>query len=254
MISPIEINQTLCNEFNEHGHVKIKNLINKEDISILEKEIDKLIRSLEDSNNLSKFKRNDFGKGFLEVTNLWTKSNRIKKLVHSRQLAEISAKLLNVNGVRLHYDCILYKSAKSGPTPWHQDQVAWPLDTDKTITLWIPINNLSEKLGSLNFLTSSHKYGELSLRKALRQRSKEFNYGSLEVGDVTFHSGWTFHSANPNHLDTTRKAFAIIYYADGAKLTKMDRSDEKDDFYQFFPNVKVGELANSHLNPLLYSS
>ena len=32
----------------------------------------------------------------------------------------------------------------------------------------------------------------------------------FEMGEVSFHSGWTCHRAGPNHTDTTRAAFTII--------------------------------------------
>jgi hypothetical protein len=34
---------------------------------------------------------------------------------------------------------------------------------------------------------------------------------SMLAGDVTFHGGWTFHDAPPNHADTPRIALAISF-------------------------------------------
>ncbi|MCM3399745.1 phytanoyl-CoA dioxygenase family protein [Oceanobacillus profundus] len=241
---------SLSHEFNENGHIFIKGLVDKQEIKHLEKEIELVLQDLSQK-ELSDSERDDFSKGFLEVTNLWTRSETIRNFVHSPLLAEVAAKLLGVDGVRLHYDCILFKKPKSNSTPWHQDQVAWPLDTDNTITLWLPLNKISEKLGSLKFINGSQKFGEISLRKAIREGLKEINYGCLEIGDVTFHKGWTLHSADSNTFHETRKAFAIVYYADGARLTK-PKQNIKQDFYKFFPGIEIGGYANSNLNPLLY--
>ena len=31
-----------------------------------------------------------------------------------------------------------------GFTPWHQDQFYWPLDTDRTITMWMPLVDVTD--------------------------------------------------------------------------------------------------------------
>jgi hypothetical protein len=35
--------------------------------------------------------------------------------------------------------------------------------------------------------------------------------GPFELGEVSFHSGWTFHRANGNASETAREVFTIIY-------------------------------------------
>ena len=55
------------------------------------------------------------------------------------RFAEVAARLLGVEGVRLYHDQGLFKEPGGGPTPWHQDGYYWPLDTERTITLWMPL-------------------------------------------------------------------------------------------------------------------
>ncbi|SDN48552.1 Phytanoyl-CoA dioxygenase (PhyH) [Fictibacillus solisalsi] len=236
--------------FQLNGHRLIRMLVEQEAIQQLRFEIHDVINALEED-YLSQYERDDFGKNFLEVTNLWTYSSYIRKFVTSKPLANIAARLLGVPAVRLHYDCIFFKEANGNATPWHQDQISWPLDTNKTITAWIPLHDMPSSVGSLNFMSGSHVNQETKIRKAIRQGFKEINYGALQVGDVTFHNGWTFHSANANVLSHRREAFAITYYEDGAKIIQLPPDRYHPSFYKFFPEVEVGSRAISKLNPLL---
>ena len=63
------------------------------------------------------------------------------------RFAGVAAALLGVDGVRLYHDQALFKEPGGGPTPWHQDQVYWPLATDRTITMWMPLVDLPDASG-----------------------------------------------------------------------------------------------------------
>ncbi len=69
----------------------------------------------------------------------------------SRRLAKVAADLLGVENVRIYHDQALFKEPGGGPTPWHQDQYYWPIDTDKTITMWMPLVDIDVRYGHDNF-------------------------------------------------------------------------------------------------------
>jgi ectoine hydroxylase-related dioxygenase (phytanoyl-CoA dioxygenase family) len=94
--------------------------------------------------------RDTYGKAFLQLFNLWREDERIKALVFSRRIAKIAADLMQVEGVRLYHDQALYKEAGGGITPWHADQYYWPLQTDKTVTAWIPLQATPLEMGPLS--------------------------------------------------------------------------------------------------------
>src|SRR6267142_3124064 len=95
--------------------------------------------------------RTIYGKAFLQIMNLWTNSQEIKEFVFGKRLARIAAQLIGATGVRLYHDQALYKEAGGGITPWHADQYYWPLETDKTITAWIPLQETPLEMGPLEF-------------------------------------------------------------------------------------------------------
>src|SRR5436189_133361 len=83
---------------------------------------------------------------FLQVMNLWEVDESVKKFTLAKRFAKIAADLLGVENVRLYHDQALYKEPGGGFTPWHQDQYYWPLSTTNTVTMWMPLIDITEDL------------------------------------------------------------------------------------------------------------
>ena len=63
---------------------------------------------------------------------------------------------LGVEGVRLYHDQGLVKEPGGGDTPWHQDRYYWPLDTERTVTLWMPLVDVPAEIGTMTFARGTH--------------------------------------------------------------------------------------------------
>jgi ectoine hydroxylase-related dioxygenase (phytanoyl-CoA dioxygenase family) len=208
--------------------------------------------------------RDTYGKAFLQVMNLWVHDAAVRRYVLARRFGRIAAQLMGVKAVRLYHDQALYKEAGGGHTPWHQDQYYWPLDTNHTVTMWMPLVNVSIEMGALTFASGSHKQGfqghmaisdESHDRYAdlVKLRGYPVVNAAMQAGDATFHSGWTLHSAPGNASQTDREVMTVIYFADGVKALEPDNPNRADDLAGWLPGVRPGELAASELNPLVYS-
>jgi ectoine hydroxylase-related dioxygenase (phytanoyl-CoA dioxygenase family) len=206
----------------------------------------------------------DYGKMFMQVTNVWRKSEAVKRFVLAQRFAKIAADLMGVNGVRLYHDQALIKEPGGKPTPWHQDFYYWALDTEHTITMWMPLVDVTREMGSMSFVKGSHRgkaFKELPIsetsqtyfEKVIRDQNSQVCSYSLKAGDATFHSGRTLHSAHANSSSNRREVMTIIYYADGTRIMEPDNQHRKVDMEVFHPGQKPGDLAASELNPLLYS-
>ncbi len=208
--------------------------------------------------------RDTYGKAFIQIGNLWQESDALRRFVFASRFARIAAELLGVEAVRLYHDQALYKEAHGGFTPWHQDEHYWPLETDRTITLWMPLVDVTESMGTMNFASGSHPLGYLgdmpisdSSEKAwsslIRERGYEVvNHGAMKAGDATFHTGWTLHGAPGNDSDHMREVITIIYFADGARVIEPDNTGREKDLANWLPGCKPGDLAASPLNPVLW--
>ncbi|HTY39087.1 MAG TPA: phytanoyl-CoA dioxygenase family protein [Bacteroidota bacterium] len=206
----------------------------------------------------------DYGKMFRQVTNVWRKDEAARRFVFARRFAQIAADLMGVDGVRLYHDQALIKEPGGKPTPWHQDFYYWPLDTEHTITMWMPLVDVSREMGSMSFVRGSHTeraYKQLPIsdtsqsyfEQVIREQDGVICSYALKAGDATFHAGRTLHSAHANSSSARREVMTIIYYADGTRILEPDNQHRKVDMEVFHPGQRPGELAASELNPLLYS-
>src|SRR6201991_605430 len=145
-------------EFSEKGHTLVKNILSAEEISVYRPVIvDAAIRYNTERRKMED--RDTYGKAFLQIMNLWRSDESVKQFVLSKRLAKIAADLMGVENVRIYHDQALFKEPGGGPTPWHQDQYYWPLDTTDTVTLWMPLVDITVDMGMLTFASGSHRQG-----------------------------------------------------------------------------------------------
>ena len=208
--------------------------------------------------------RDTYGKAFLKGMNLWAADAGVRGFVLARRFAKIAADLLGVDGVRVYHDQALLKEPGGGMTPWHQDQHYWPLDTDKTITMWMPLVDIAPDMGTMRFASGSHReryLGDIPIGDESERtfdefiRSRGFSVAatpSMQAGDATFHYGWTLHGAAANSTDRTREAMTIIWFADGTRVSNPDNVNRRRDMERWLPGAAPGDVAATDLNPLAF--
>ena len=248
--------------YRRDGHVLIRGLLNAEEVAACRAAIlnavDKLnqeVRPLEE--------RDTYGKAFLQIMNLWVRDEAVKPMVLSKRLGSVAAQLMNVDQARLYHDQALFKEPGGGPTPWHQDQHYWPLDTNNTITMWMPLVDANTSMGTMRFASGSHAEGYLGDMPISDESEAMFeNFvaekgykivesGAMKAGDATFHSGWTLHGAQGNSSQQMREVMTVIYFPDGTKIGAIDNDNRKADLDTWLPGLATGDLAASPLNPVV---
>jgi ectoine hydroxylase-related dioxygenase (phytanoyl-CoA dioxygenase family) len=249
-------------EFQQKGHTLVKGVLSKEEIEYYRPAIvaaadryNTETRKLQD--------RDTYGKAFLQIMNLWRNDAGARKFVLAKRMAKIAADLMGVENVRLYHDQALFKEAGGGPTPWHQDQYYWPIDTNNTITMWMPLVDIDIEMGMLTFASGSYKNGsifnyEISDESdgAFDNYVKDHNFPvsrakTMNAGDATWHRGFTIHHANGNDSDKMREVMTVIYLADGAKVSPYKNEWQKSDHMKWLMSKPIGELIDSELNPKL---
>lgn len=248
--------------YQKHRYIKLKQVLDKETLQYFNTVISEKVDELNDQKT-PLTERTTYGKAFLQLFNLWEQDERIKSLVFSKRLAKIASDLMQVDGVRLYHDQALFKEAGGGITPWHADQYYWPLETDKTITAWIPLQETPLEMGPLEFSAGSHQIvdgrelaisdeSETMIQKRLRVTDFDHVIEPFDAGEISFHSGWIFHRAGANQTKETRKVVTIIYMDKNMKLKEPTNAGQQNDWDSWCPGAKVGEVINSPLNPILF--
>lgn len=258
----IKISEEDINEFREHGHTLTRGLLSKREVQAYHE----VIRNAAEKYNTERRKMEDrdtYGKAFLQVMNLWRNDEAVKKFVMSKRFAKVAAGLLGVKNVRIYHDQALYKEPGGGPTPWHQDQYYWPIDTTNTITMWMPLVDITIDMGMLTFASGSHKNGSVFDYEISDESEEEFDKyvkdnkfeisraTTMKAGDATWHNGFTIHSAPGNNSNKMREVITIIYLAENAKITAPKNKWQENDLKTWLLNKPVGSAADSELNPLV---
>jgi ectoine hydroxylase-related dioxygenase (phytanoyl-CoA dioxygenase family) len=248
--------------YQENGYIKLKHVLSADILNHSRRVISERVAELS-ADALPLEQRTTYGRAFLQITNLWTKSNEVKEFVFGKRLARIATELMGATGVRMYHDQALYKEAGGGITPWHADQYYWPVSNDRTITAWIPLQDTPNEMGPLAFCEKSHRFqmgrdleisdqSEITLKDALQAFRTEDS--GFELGDVSFHAGWTFHRAGPNTTDRPREVMTVIYMDEDMRLVAPRNKHQALDTESFCAGVQLGEIIDSPLTPVLYSA
>ena len=197
--------------------------------------------------------------------NLWTKSDLVRDFVFRKRLARIATELLGTRGIRLYHDQALYKEAGGGYTPWHVDQVYWPLSNENTITAWVPLHAVPLENGPLSFAIGSQRISfgrdleitdesERKIDEHLKLSDLPVDESAYDLGEVSFHYGYTFHRAGPNKRSYPREVMAIIYMDSDMQLAQPKNRAQHNDWDAWLPGAAVGQPIVTPLNPLLYEA
>ncbi|MGY8901130.1 MAG: phytanoyl-CoA dioxygenase family protein [Flavobacteriales bacterium] len=150
-------------------------------------------------------------------------SNKWLEFATHPDLMAIASQLIG-DDIILWGTTIFGKPAKSGKeTPWHQDGDYYPIAPLETMTLWIPLDDVTPDNGPMRFIPGSHKGHELFSHSKKEGKDMTINlvcddnhYDEataedliLKAGQVSFHDVYLIHGSGANHTDNRRAAFVV---------------------------------------------
>ena len=262
--TPFEPTPQQIEQFRVDGYLKLKDFFSPELLAFF----DPLVTTtLEEHNPLKDVpleERDTYKKAFIQVGNIWEHNDTVRLLSHSVRAASAATRLLGVSGVRMYHDQALYKEASGGFTPWHVDQYYWPLDTPHTVTIWIPFTAVPLDMGPLSFGKGSHlrhiardiaisDESETLINEAMKTHKIQEVFEPYDLGEVSFHYGWTLHRAGGNTTNDARRVLTVIYMEENAKKIDSDRDVHVADGQRWSPSTQPGEVMADPLNPVLFS-
>jgi ectoine hydroxylase-related dioxygenase (phytanoyl-CoA dioxygenase family) len=261
--TPYALDETTIVRFREDGFIRLPGVLSPELIADYAPEITRLVNESNRLKDIPLKERSLYDQAFIQVCNLWMRSEHVRELAFSKRLARIAAELLGTRGVRMWHDQALYKEPSGGFTPWHVDQQYWPMASPHSITAWIPLQSVPLEMGPLCFGRGSHRKHigrdlEISAESEQRIRDEVRTQKIVEVqepfalGDVSFHMGWTLHRAGPNTTEKLRQVFTIIYMDAEMRLAEPKNKNQQNDWDTWTPSTRIGEVMDDPLNPVLW--
>jgi ectoine hydroxylase-related dioxygenase (phytanoyl-CoA dioxygenase family) len=261
--TPYPLDAATIRRFQEDGFVHLPNVLSPDVLARYTQEINRLVDEGNRLKDIPLDERTLYDKAFVQVMNLWTRNQRARELAFSKRLARIAAELLGTRGVRMWHDQALYKEPSGGFTPWHVDQQYWPMASAHSITAWIPLQPVPIEMGPLCFGRGSHRKrigrdleisaeSEQQISDAVRKQKVDEVQEPFELGDVSYHLGWTLHRAGPNKTNSPRRVFTIIYMDSDMRLARPRNKNQQLDWETWTPSTQIGEVMDDPLNPVLY--
>ncbi|GAB3897390.1 phytanoyl-CoA dioxygenase family protein [Spirosoma agri] len=261
--TPYEVSQEAIDFYQKNGYVKLRQVLSPAVLDYYGAIITELVFRL---NTLIKpmEERTTYERAFLQIMNLWVDDEQAREFVFSRRLAKVATDLMGVQGVRIYHDQALYKEPSGGITPWHADQFYWPLASPNTVTVWIPLQATPMEMGPLAFAEGS-QHVELGRDVEISDESEKVLAGELQkqnfsvhdtpfdLGEVSYHAGWTFHRAGPNVSDRARKVMTMIYMDKDQIITQPRNKFQEADHAKWLNNAPIGGTPQDELNPILFS-
>lgn len=192
--------------------------------------------------------------GCLRINDYLSLQNaQMREICTNPTLAAIAGRLMNTSEVRLFHDQLITKLPSSDlgtAVGWHVDRAYWRTCTSvKMLTAWIPLVEISEKMGGLAIIRGSHLHGTQSwmttfnnqdlnsLEKKISEAGVPLNSvrPHVPLGHVSFHHCNTIHGSKPNCGDRPRIALTVHY-------------QDKDNCYR----SQTEEIAPAlHINDLM---
>ena len=261
--TPYDLSAAGIDRFRRDGFIKLKDMFDGPTLAHYGAAVIEQTLEHNPLKDVPMAQRSTYDRAFIQVGNLWEKDPTVKALTFSKRLAQTAAELLEVSGVRLWHDQALYKEPKGGFTPWHVDQQYWPMLTDRSVTAWVPLQAVPMEMGPLEFGTRSHRMNiarqieisdqsESIIQGAVDRYQVETVFEPYDLGEVSFHLGWTLHRAGGNTTDRPRAVHTVIYMEDGQRLTEPANDYQKADWAAWTPGSKLGGKMADAKNPVLY--
>ena len=181
------------------------------------------------------------GRFFVDYCN-WDRISQYKEFIFHSPAAAIASELMQSATVQLFHEHVLVKEPQTGvSTPWHQDAPYYCVDGPKTVSLWVPLDEVPRET-TLEFLSGSHKWGKFYRPQrfdgsALNEHDTledipdidaardqyEIEAWAVSPGDAIAFDFRTIHGApaNPNpHCE--RRAFSLRLLGDGIRFARRE--------------------------------
>jgi len=184
---------------------------------------------------------NGGGRFFVDYCN-WARFPDYKDFIFNSKAAEIGAQLMGSASVQLFHEHVLVKEAATGvPTPWHQDAPYYCVNGTKTLSLWLPLDEVPRET-TLEFIAGSHKWDKFYRPQRFNSEPLNANDGLEEIPDINGNRdkydivGWalspgdavafdyrTIHGAPANTSQTQqRRAFSLRLVGDDVTFRRRE--------------------------------
>lgn len=212
-------------QFREEGFCIVRNVIPGELIQRLREECHRFMREKDEEmerKGVEVDEINHKGKRYF-IALRYKDSETMQDLIFSKQLEEITRKILGEN-VYLFLEQFVVKAADKGMTfSWHQDSGYLDFDHKPYLSVWCPLDDVTEENGTVYLLPYKEAGTKKRIEHVLQEgtNDKVGYFGDnpgvaaiMKAGDVALFSSTCFHRSGSNFTNQARRVLLIQYSAE----------------------------------------
>lgn len=190
--------------------------------------------------NARSYRGDDSGGQFFVDYCSWQRIPQYRDFIFNSPASEIAASLMDSDKVQLFHEHVLVKEAQSGvATPWHHDLPYYCVDGPKTVSLWIPLDEVPRER-TLEFVAGSHLWGKSFRPQRFNGQPLNDSDGLEEIPNIEANRddydivGWdltpgdavafdyrTLHGAPANNsASAQRRAFSLRLVGDDIRFAR----------------------------------
>ncbi len=210
----------------------------------------------------------DSGRFFDDYCN-WKVINEFQDFIFNSNAAKIAAEVMNSKTAQFFHDHVLVKEGgTSKETPWHQDAPYYFVNGEKTVSMWIPVDPITNT--GLRFIAGSHKWEKMVKPVSWADDSDFYksehdwlpvpepdsdpgNFRilewSMEPGDAVLFNFRTVHGARGNETPMRRRALSLRWVGDD--VTYIERPGRTSPPFPDH-NMQTGQILRTDWFPILY--
>ncbi len=253
------LHENTVDQFTRDGYVSTDGLLSIDEVDTFGEAVDSAVARRTSGDDRTLATKSHYEQSFVQCMRLWETDTDVAPLTFHPRLAQAAAQLLGVGRVRIWQDQALYKEPGGRITDPHQDAPFWPIGDAPLVSAWIPLDGSTTENGAIGYVPGSHRLGRLKTVNLLETveaydilldpaiAGRQPVYVEAAKGSVVWHHGMTVHAALANDSDTTRRAFTVVYIADGYR-----RAKSWPNFPLDRAGVGVGELMQGDGLPLAW--
>jgi ectoine hydroxylase-related dioxygenase (phytanoyl-CoA dioxygenase family) len=259
----------LIEDFHRDGAVCIRQIFTQEEVALLREGIDSNLQA--PSPRAKVASRPDDPGWFFEDFCNWQDNEAYRQFIFQSAAPAVAAALLGSETIRLYHDHLLVKEPNTRQrTPWHQDQPYYNITGRDNVSMWIPVDPVSQE-SRLEFVAGSHLGPWLMPRTFMDNQAKWFPEGSLadlpdieadrgaypiigwalEPGDMVCFNMLTLHASGGVSGQTRRRAFSIRFTGDDVRHAPR-RWRTSPEFPGLVETLPEGALMEHPLFPVVW--
>ena len=247
--------------FERDGFAVVENALDANEIERYGRAVDAAVAYRSSGDDRAVEEKTLYEQSFIQCMNLWEDHADVREITFHPRLAEMAARFLGAEAVRVWHDQALYKEPGGRETDAHQDLPFWPIKPADQVSVWIPFEGSTRAGGAMAYVPGSHRLGLKKFVDITHTMHPE-PYDILDdplirdidpvwvevpPGAAVFHHSLSVHLASPNTTDRMRRVFTVIYFADGCVRrapwphVSVDRQ-----------SIKVGEPIRGEVTPVAW--